>query len=217
MKNKILLTPILFVFLALVACGEAADVGLATQTAVTDISTRVQLNPETMVDELSAADCPEAVPGVHQLIDTARGICLLYPDNFDVFEYGDGIGSTLTIPSLMGNHESPVVWLTFELANGRSLEAVTDQRLTDYAFPETKSQPITLGNEQASMLDNLPGQDTNRRIVAIHDDLVIDIVIDHIGKNYGVAGEQAEAVYNMITDSFRFIGIEPGAPLVEGP
>jgi hypothetical protein len=99
--------------------------------------------------------------------------------------------------------------MTFEPASGRSLEEVTTQRLADYAFPSTQAQALTLGNQPASMLDNLPGQDTNRRIVAIHNDLVIDIVIDHIGKNYGAAGEQAEVVYRMITGSFQFIGIEP--------
>jgi hypothetical protein len=162
---------------------------------------------------LSAAGCPKAAPGAHQAIDATRGICLLYPDNFEVYEYGDGIGYTLVILSLMGNHESPVIWLTFEPANGRSLEEVTTRCLTDYAFPEmfpeTQSQAIALGNEPASMLDILPGQDTNRRIIAIHDDRVIDIVIDHIGKNYGAAGKQAEAAYNMIINSFHFIGIDP--------
>ena len=217
MKNKILLISMLFALLTFVACEGAADLELAAQTAVPGRSTGAQPEPETNTAELSRADCPEAAPGAQQLIDSARGICLLYPDNFDVFEYGDGLGYTLMIPSLMGNHEAPVIWLTFEPANGRSLEEVTDQRLAEYAFPETKSQPITLGNEQAAMLDNLPGQDTNRRIVAVQNDSVIDIVIDHIGKNYGAAGEQAEIVYDMIIDSFRFIGIEPGAPLVAGP
>ncbi len=161
------------------------------------------------IDESSAADCPEAVAGARQLIDADRGICFLYPDNFEVFEYGDGLGYTMYIPSLVGNHKSPVIWLTFEPADGRSLEEVTTQRLTDYAFPGTQSQAMTLGTEPSSILDNLPGQDTQRRIVAIHDDLVVDIVIDHIGKNYGAAGEQAEAAYSMIIGSFKFVSSEP--------
>jgi hypothetical protein len=188
-----------------------------TETADLGGETTVQPEAGTAVDELSAADCPEATPGTHQLIDAARGICFLYPSNFDAFVYSDGSGFTLYVRPLLGGHEAPVMWFTSEPANGRSLEEVTTQRLADYAFPDTQSQAITLGGEPASMLDNLPGQDTNRRVVAIHDDRVIDFVIDHIGKNYGPAGEQAEAAYSMITGSFRFIGVDPEAPLVAGP
>lgn len=215
MKGKILFIAVLLLLLALVACNTTMGQESITETASPNVSTPPPSAAGTTVAESSAADCPKAGPGARQLIDATRGICLLYPDNFEVNEYGDGIGYTLVIPSLMGNHESPVVWLTFEPANGRSLEDVTAQRLTDYAFPEmfpdTQSQAITLGSEPASMLDNLPGQDTNRRIVAIHDDRAIDIVIDHIGENYGAAGEQAEAAYNMIVNSFHFIAIDPEA------
>ena len=215
MKKEALLMLAVCVLLTLFACEKAEEKGLAVQTAVPAISTRVQPDPETTVDELSVADCPEAAPGAQQLLDTTRGICLLYPDNFDISEYGDGIGYTLMITALMANHESPVIWLTFEPADGRTLAEVTRQRLADYAFPDTQPQAITLGGEPACMLDNLPGQDTNRRIVAVHDDRVVDIVIDHIGKNYGAAGEQAESAYSMITSSFQFMGMKPEAPLVD--
>jgi hypothetical protein len=208
MKSKHLFIPMFFVLLAMVACNAGAGQGSATEMADSGDS--------TAVDELSVADCPDASPGAHQLIDAARGICLLYPDAFDVFEHSDGGGYTFYVGSLL-NSEAPTIAFTFEPANGRSLEEVTSQRLTDYAFPDTPSQAITLGGEPASMLDNLPGQDINRRIVALHDDRVIDIVISPVGENSGAVGEQAEAAYNMITSSFQFIGINPEAPLIAGP
>jgi hypothetical protein len=215
MKKKTPFTLMIIILLALVACDPAGGDELVAETADQGSETTVQPEAGTAVDELSAADCPEAAPGAHQLVDAAQGICFLYPDNYDVFQ-SEGGGFDLYVPGLM-NHEASIIWFTFEPANGRSLEEVTTQRLADYAFPDTQSQAITLGSEPASMLDNLPGQDTNRRIVVIHNDRVIDIVIDHIGKNYGTAGEQAEAVYSMITGSFQFIGIESKAPLSAGP
>jgi hypothetical protein len=201
------------ILLSLVACSTTGAVEPSNGTAdPSGTRPTTQTDAGTDVENVSLTDCPEAAPGAYQLTNAARGICLLYPDNFEVFEYGDGIGYNLVIPSLMPNHESPVIWLTFEPANGRSLEEVTAQRLNDYAFqygfPDSQAQAITLGSEPASMLDNLPGQDTNRRIVTIHDDQVIDIVIDHIGENYGAAGEQAEVAYSMITSSFQFIGTD---------
>jgi hypothetical protein len=216
MNSKSLFIPMLLVLLAVVACNAAAGQGPAVETADPGASTTAQPDAGTKVDEASAPDCPEAAPGAHQLIDAARGICLLYPDAFDVFQHSDGGGYTLYIGSLL-SQEAPSIAFTLEPANGRSLEQVTTQRLTDYAFPDTQSQAITLGGEPASMLDNLPGQDVNRRVVAIHDDRVVDIVISPIGENSGAVGEQAEAAYNMITSSFQFIGIDPEAPLIAGP
>ncbi len=191
MKLKLLLNLLLlFILLALVACNAN--------------------------EKVSVAQCLKAVDGAYQLIDAAHGICLLYPDNFDVLEHSDGSGYTMYVNSLL-NPEAPVIAFTFEQANGRSLEEITTQRLADYAFPDTQSQAITLGKEPASMLDNLPGQDINRRIVALHDGRVLDIVISPIGQDYGDTGEQAEAAYKMITSSMQFIGIEPEAPLLAGP
>jgi hypothetical protein len=215
MKKETPFTLMILVLLALVACNPARGDESVAETVNQGGETTAQSEAGTAVDELSAADCPEAAPGAYQLIDAAQGICFLYPDNYAAFESG-GRGFDLYVRSPL-SHEAPVIWFTFEPADGRSLEEVTAQRLADYAFPGTQSQPITLGSEWANMLDNLPGQDTNRRIVAIHDNLVIDFVIDHIGKNYGTAGEQAEAVYSMITSSFQFIKVDPEAPLLAGP
>jgi hypothetical protein len=76
---------------------------------------------------------------------------------------------------------------------------------------------IDLGGEQATVLDILPGQDTNRRIIALHNDRLVDIMIARIGEEYGEVGQQAEALYQMMVESFRFIAIEPEADLVAGP
>lgn len=69
----------------------------------------------------------------------------------------------------------------------------------------------------ASMLDSLPGQDTNRRVVGVHDDRIIDIIVSRIGEDYGEVGEAAEALYAMITGSLQFIKSDPEAKLIAGP
>ena len=94
---------------------------------------------------------------------------------------------------------------------------MTAQRLADFAFPDTVAQAVTLGGQPASLLDNLPGQDTNRRVVAIYNDIVYDLVVSRIGTDYGAVGEQAEALYETLINSLQFIGIEPNAPLLAGP
>ena len=209
MKNKALIFSLLLLCAlpALAACNTT----LQSEAAVDEAG---QNDTQTAITAL-VADCPQAAPGSEQLIDAARGICFLYPDNYDVFQ-GTDEAFTLYVDSLL-NTGAPLASISFEAADGRSLDELTAQRLTDYAFPDTEPQSMMLGGEAAVMLDNLPGQDTNRRLFTIHDDTVIDLMVARIGDDYGEVGVQAEALFEMITASLQFIPKIAGAPLQAGP
>lgn len=208
MKQQIFLYFFLLAALfALSACDTAgAAPGAATPTP---------LDIEPVEEKVSVAGCPEAKPGTHQLVAAAKGICFLYPDHFDVFEGADG-GLSLYVRSLM-NTEAPFASISFEAADGRSLEDVVAGHLAAVDPLAIEQQTMDLGGETALAIDNLPGQDTNRRIVAIHDGQVFNIMIARIGADYGPVGEEAEALSELITTSWQFTGIEPEAPLLAGP
>lgn len=205
----------LLAFLMLAACspagGDEPAAVVETQTGAIDDMT----DTETVVEKVSIADCPEAVPGAHQLIYAAQGICFLYPDTYDVFQSEDG-SLTLYMRSLL-NTEAPLATVRLEALNGRTIQEIIPDYPSDAELATMSFLTIQLGGEQATVLDNLPGQDVNRRVIALHDGRVVDIMVARIGEDYGAVGEQAEALYQMITDSFRFIGIEPEAPLLAGP
>lgn len=165
--------------------------------------------------EPPVGSCPAAATGTKQLIDAAQGICFLYPAEYDVSQGSeDAFGLYIQSPL---NTQAPLGSISFEAANGRSLDDVTKQRLADYAFPDTQPQSITLGGEPAVMLDNLPGQDSNRRVFTIHNDTVIDLLVARIGADYGEVGTQAEALYETITTSFQFIPKVAGVSRQAGP
>lgn len=166
-------------------------------------------------DKVSIEKCPTAEPGHHQLIYAAKGICFNYPDTYDVFEGEDG-SFTLYVDSLL-NTEAPIASFNFEPANGRPLEAVLGAYLPHVDFTLARPLTINLGGETAVVLDNMPGQDINRRVIVIYDGLVMDMMVARIGEEYGAVGEQAEVLFETIVDSFQFIGIEPEAPLLAGP
>lgn len=175
------------------------------------------LTSRIAADKVSVPDCPLAqeAPGTHQLVAAAQGICFLYPESYNAFQGEDGT-ITLYVRSMMNDHV-PLGSISYAPSGDQSLEALAAQRLADYAWLDTEPQSIRLGGEAAVMLDNLPGQDTNRRVVAVHEDRVYDLVFYGIGANYGAAGELAEALYETVVTSFQFIGIEPEAPLLAGP
>jgi len=166
-------------------------------------------------DIVLATSCPQATPGTHQLIAAAHGICFLYPESYNAFQTEDG-RVMLYVRSLLNDHV-PLASISYTSSEGQTLEALAAQRLAEYAWPETQPESIMLGGEPAVMLDNLPGQDTNRRVVAVHNENVYDLVIYGVGANYGAAGELADALYDTVIPSFQFIDFEPDAPLLAGP
>lgn len=216
MKNKSLFTLMLIILLALAACTPDGGTELTAETAANQgDAAAVQTETETVSDKTSVANCPAAVPGAHQLIDAAQGICFLYPDSYDVFQGEDG-SLTLYVRSLL-NTEAPLAVVRLEALNGRPIQEIIPDYPSDAELAAMSLLTIELGGEQATVLDNLPGQDLNRRVIATHDGRLVDMMVARIGEEYGAVGEQAEALYQMMTETFQFIGIEPEAPLLAGP
>jgi len=203
MKHKShLIVCLLFTLLVLAACNPAT----AAETGDEPVA-------QVSSEKVSIADCVEATPGTSQLIYAAQGVCFLYPDNYEVFQVDDG-SLTFYVESLM-NTEAPLASIQFKTLDGRSIQEVIPDYPSDDALAAMSLLTIDLGGEMATVLDNLPGQDINRRVIALHENRVIDIMIARIGPEYGEVGEQAEVLYTTITESFRFIGIEPEAPLLQ--
>lgn len=197
----------------------AALMGLAACAASDNLEPVVLASSDggqgVAADKVSVDNCPEAVPGTHLLIYAAEGYCFLYPDEYDVFQSDDG-SLTLYVRSLL-NTEAPLATVRSAAQEGRTIQEVVPDYPSDAELAAMSLLTIDLGGEIATVFDNLPGQDTNRRIFAVHDDIVYDLMIARIGEEYDAVGEEAEALYELITTSWRFIGIEPEAPLLAGP
>ncbi len=216
MKQKfVLMIFLLLALLVLAACNPAggseptADLPEQNET-VSDSS-----NDEPIIEKVSVDNCAQAEPGTHQLIYAAHGICFLYPDNYDVFQGEDG-SLALYVKSLL-NTEAPLAIIHFAALDGRTIQEVIPDYPSDADLATMSFLAIDLGEETATVLDNMPGEDINRRIITVHNDIVYDLMIARIGEEYGTVGEEAEALYELITTSWEFIGIEPEAPLLAGP
>ena len=121
---------------------------------------------------------------------------------------------TLYVESLM-NTEAPLATIQFKTLGGRSIQEVIPDYPSDEELAAMSLLTIDLGGEMATVVDNLPRQDVNRRVIALHENRIINIMIARIGPEYGDIGEQAEVLYTTMTESFHFIGIEPEAPLIQ--
>ncbi|MCA9872730.1 MAG: hypothetical protein KC441_03725 [Anaerolineales bacterium] len=214
MKQKRFLFTFLFLLLlVLAACNSSGDAEPALES--NNGSSSDQVVDDGSADRVALDHCPEAVPGAQQLIAAAQGVCFLYPDIYDVMESDSG-SLTLYVSSPM-NTEAPLATVRTEAIDGRSVQEIVPDYPSEAELAAISFLTIELGGEQATVIDTLPGQDLNRRIFAQHDGRVLDIMIARIGPEYGAVGEQAEALYEMITSSLQFIAIEPEAPLLAGP
>jgi hypothetical protein len=190
---------------AMTACGGAREPGLVEGSD----------GVGTPAGKVSVENCPDAEAGTLQLIDAAHGFCFLYPENYDVFQGDDG-SLTLYVRSLL-NTGAPLASIHVQALDGRTIQEVIPDYPSNEELAAMSLLTIDLGGEQATVLDNMPGQDLNRRVIAVREDMVYDLMIARIGEEYGAVGEAAEELYEVITGSFQFIGIEPGAPLLAGP
>ncbi|MCB0095476.1 MAG: hypothetical protein KDE46_07120 [Caldilineaceae bacterium] len=154
--------------------------------------------------ESAPARCLPPTDDARLLLEGANGYCLLYPHSYIAAHLPDG-ATELVTQSLM-NHTDPRVSIAVEEANGRTLEQVAADWESIYAHQGIDSQrgSITVDGVAAMMLDNLPGQDLNRRVVLVHNDRVYSFFFTPLGDE-GDARANMEAFYQDILDSFRFL------------
>ncbi len=149
------------------------------------------------------ADCPAPTPATQLYSSAEPAVCFLYPTAYIANPSADGRGVELYVTSIL-NTEAPLAIVNSEPANGRTLEEITAQRLADYAFPGTTAEPFTLGGAPASLLNDLPGQDINRRVIALHGDTAYDLVIYRTSPDYGAVADEAAVLFETITASWAF-------------
>jgi hypothetical protein len=166
------------------------------------------------VDAAAApAICPVPGPDTQLFVDETAGYCLLFPAGYTAIQTVPN-ATELVLGSLM-NHVAPRASILVEDAEGRTLDDVREQLVADYVPPGFQVEPgwITVGGVEAVMLDELPGQDLNRRVALIHNDRLYSFFFTPLGEP-GQARAEMEAFYQQVIDSFRFLdeAVPPPTP-----
>lgn len=222
----------LFVSLLLAACGPTATP--TTEPATPVEATAVSVEPTTIVEEPTveepttvaeeptavveepaaeveiANSCPETGDD-SQLIDSpAAGYCFLIPADFERSEHSDDAGFDLGIygpASTPGHRERGFVNVTeaTTLTLEAGVQAVIDEVLASLpGFTPTQST-LTLGGVPAIQLDNLPGQDINRKIYALYAGNLYELTFVPIEESRPDAYAEMEQLYDMVVESFHFM------------
>ncbi|MFN8469932.1 MAG: hypothetical protein U0X20_30535, partial [Caldilineaceae bacterium] len=125
--------------------------------------------------------------------------CILVPEGYGMVESAPGVLNIVAGGDLM-NHTSPRVGIEVTASGGRTLAGITDQMMADYVpvGTDVTSQTLTIDGEQSVLLDNLPGQDFNRRLVVMHNNMVYSLMFMPLSP-------EAEPLYQAVLDSLRFL------------
>ena len=163
---------------------------------------------EAELVEADAAACPTPVGDAQLLVNAEDGYCLIYPADYVVEQTEPG-STSIVLGSIM-NHTDPRVGIEVSDAQGRTPEEIGDQFMADYApgFAVARGT-TTVGGVEALVLDNLPGQDLNRRVVVLHNGRLYSFFFTPLGETEE-ARAALEAFYQGVLASFRFLD---GAPL----
>lgn len=163
-----------------------------------------------------------AAPGNDQqlLVQEEQDYCLLYPAAYSLVQSGPD-SLEIVVDTVM-NHIDPRVSITVEDANGRTLDEVIEQLIADSVQPgaAVDQNAITVGGAAAMMLDNLLGQDVYRRVALLHNGRLYSFFFAPIGEEGTATRQQADALYQTVIDSFRFLtetNPAPGAVITPAP
>jgi hypothetical protein len=183
---------------------EAAALGEWAMTVYAQLMEENDQSHGASIDGPATAEqCPAPGDDQRPLLNAELGFCLLYPAGYTVEQTSPSVVDVVQ-GSIM-NHIDPRVSIQVEDAAGRGLEEIAQQVEDDYGAGFSISvAPTTVGNVDAVVLDNLPGQDLNRRVVVVHNGRLYHFFFAPIGDAGSEVRAQAEELYRQVMDSLRF-------------
>lgn len=183
-----------------------AEASAALELWIADLWQWLWANGEPAAGAVSApapAGCPTPAADAQLFVERSGGYCLLYPADYVAEITGGGVVN-LVRGSLM-NHTDPRASIEVSDAGTRTLAEIADALTAEYAAGfDVRRETTTVGGEEALLLDNLPGQDLNRRVMVIHGGRLYSFFFTPLGDDDAARAAFA-TFYQGVLDSFRFV------------
>jgi hypothetical protein len=159
--------------------------------------------PQDIVLSSAAVDeCVVKAAGEQLLRDDAAGYCLIYPEGY-LAERTTPNTMNFVLGSIM-NHTDPRLTIEIAEADGRTLAEAGDAVVAEYPGFDIARSSTTIDEVEALVLDNIPGQDLNRRVLMIHDGMQYTLFFTPLGDTDETRA-MMDAFYTGILSSFRFL------------
>ena len=196
----------LFLAIALSACNS-----LAGNTQVTSLSVSAPEVAESSDQVSSSGNEPTLEISANEtefFSSDQLGLCFSYPREYTLNPDSDTV--QIAAPILPDTDVFGLFWLEISNTNNRTAEEVADEDMT-YAVDHAGVPPenlgrwtVTLGGEQAVVLDGMPGQDFQRRVYVVHQQTLYVLAFMPTRSENQAAGDQMEALYEAVTSSWAW-------------
>jgi hypothetical protein len=130
------------------------------------------------------------------------GLCFSYPQGYTEIPNNDTV--EIAASDLPGTDTKGLFWLEISDSYNRSAEAIADQDMTYATGVDVGRWTVTLGGEQAAVLDGMPGQDLQRRVYVVHQQTLYVLAFMPTRSENKAAGDQMEALYTAVTNSWAW-------------
>jgi len=135
------------------------------------------------------------------------GLCFSYPQGYTQIS-ADAV--EIVAPDLPGSDVKGFFWLEISDSKNRTAEEIADEDMT-YAVDQQGVSlenlgrwTVTLGGEQAVVLDGMPGQELQRRVYIVREQTLYMLGFWPARSENKAAGDQMEALYTLITSSWAW-------------
>jgi hypothetical protein len=129
--------------------------------------------------------------------------CLAYPAEYKVEKPGPG--ETILLIGGLLNASDPRVHIRVTDAAGATAEHAADQVAAEFKdFTLDRSEQAIAG-ERAVVLDKVPGQEINRRVILTHGGLLYDLMFAPADPEVGAAFTGMQALFDQVLRSFTFL------------
>jgi hypothetical protein len=133
------------------------------------------------------------------------GYCVVIPDTYSVLQLEDG-GVTIG-PNVQAGMEPGLPFLAIEPAEpaeGKTAAQLVDEyvafMLGGVEGIEATLSDATLDGAAAVRIDGIPGQDSNRQLIGVHDDVAYRLWVVPATVDYGDPDAEASAPYSMVVE-----------------
>jgi len=153
-------------------------------------------------------DCLEAKPDMQPFVSETQGYCLLLPSGYSAEEPSENETAIFT-GSLM-DVEHARAFIEVQDAAGRTAPQAAEELAADAeaalpGYSVERSFGWTVGYEPAWALENMPGQEISRQVLAVHDGRLYKLTFVPANEDAGERYTQMQSLFTMVINSFRFL------------
>ncbi len=152
---------------------EAEIAELNRWTAAVWLRIRAAGNPVTVTSDGATNTCPEPKDDLGTVRDYRHGYCLLVPGDYTVFNTTPD--EIAIVKESLLNVTDPRLHIAVIPAEGRSAEGFAGEILAVVTGIDIQSSTPEIAGQPAVVIDNLPGQDINRRVLIVYNDRLYDL------------------------------------------